>query len=300
MEPELNPRERACILLHEIYSIIDYVGQRSNNKTLEELGIVNYTFLELINRVARNADALHVLINKNNFLEENRQPLMVLLRAMISDLFIGVYLFQFKSDPTSFQNEVNVLDRDFASFAEFMIKEEPSYGFIAKEYGKLKSAEEIEKFSSEKKQEFIEAHINLYVEENGSHRLRTNSELRSSSNDIFFEFAKSDSSIIIDKKHSIKEKYVFDRLKSLTTVEESHLKAITYAYLQYRGLSQYCHFSMLPVHILNKEPEDETSWIANGIGQSCVLLNFILIALEIDEERHKQFVATFSKYFGTA
>jgi len=95
-------------------------------KKNKDVGIVKQTYITIIEKVARNIDGLAILLQSDRLcLENNRQPIMLLLRGVIDDLFVGTYLFRLRDDEVSFTNELKVIELQYAKFSEFLITREP-------------------------------------------------------------------------------------------------------------------------------------------------------------------------------
>ena len=288
-------QEIITALLLESEDAITYAGTSFNGKKLSEMTFVQKTFLSILERVGRNTDAL-ILMIKSNYIEENRQPIMVILRSIISDLLVGIYLLQFKDKPKSFENEVNVLNSDFAKFAFFLYEEEPKYPFVFNQK-QFESLADLKSFIQNKKGEFAQRFPALFKQEGGGFVFKSVAELRTDSEDSFFQFQDDTGQFKLDKKKGIGEKYIFDRLEQFSLQSGIDIKPITYAYLTYRALSQYCHFSMGGVDIMNREKNAETDWIYRAVGQCFTLLIFVFDGVDLDKERLEKLLKTFEMHW---
>lgn len=290
--------EKIVSFLDEIYNTINEVGRAYHNRKAGEIGIVKTTFLSIIERVARNIHGIYNLLqHPDNHLQQNRQPIMLLLRGIVEDLWLGAYLIRLKDDEVSFINELRVIDLQYAKFSEFLIEREPYFAFASAEFKGLENAE-IEKLIREKIIKFQKENAVLYKTDNNQKVVRKSAgELRSSSNPVHLNLIapNGETADWNSKKYTVS--LLHEIIEFIQVGDKALLQLYSYTYLLYRALSQYQHFSLdVSMEMLNRDEEYEMSLIVKSTGAMYMMLTRQLVLLGMDEMQTGRLEEALKKY----
>lgn len=210
---------RYCRWTSMIAESINCVGRSNHRKTIDEIGLKGFVFLDILQRIAPNLHGMDSLFREFIRYPEIRFSLNLVFRGILSDVLTGLYLTHFIDDPVSFENEVKVMDLDFAKFAKFIIDDEATLtGQIPLEGAK----EHSEKYRAA----YIKENEELFKDVD-KWELKSHAELRATSKPELF----------IDPDHfkgSISDATKYKRIK------HTHLGV---TYLLFRYFSQYQHYS---------------------------------------------------------
>ena len=290
--------DKLSLFLGELFDVINEIGLSYDGKTINETGIVKESFLTIVQKVAGNIHGINcLLISEASYLEHNCQPIMLLLRGVVEDLWIGAYLVRLKDDLVSFQNEINVISLQYAKFSEFIIKREPAYGFVSKQFQGL-SADERQKLIEQYLETFRDLHADLYASDvHGVKKLKSAEDLRSTSNKMHLKL-KSPSGEERDwNKKEYKVSLLSEIIEFVGNENNEVLKLYNYTYFIYRALSQYQHFSLkASKEILNNEAEFELALGTKSIGVIYLLLVNQLSILGLSESQGLRLSKAFEKY----
>lgn len=279
----------------EVYDLINEIGHAIDGQKLDEVGIVKITYSTIVEKVARNIHGISTILRSNDgYLQNNRQPIMLLLRGIIEDMWVGAYLFRLKNDQVSFQNELNVISIQYARFSEFLIKREPYYSFAGKEFKGL-SKENIRALIEEKLLNFRTKNIQVYKQNiKGETVLKSEGELRKTSNPSHLIIKSSEGKIEDWNNRKFTASLLNDIIELVGSEGNVTLQLYSYTYFLYRALSQYQHFSLgVTREVLNTEAKLEMGLIIKTIGAIYLMLNQQLSVLDLSEEQSSRLEKAF-------
>lgn len=223
---EYNPEniERQLNWIDTLSTTITEIGKTFDGVKGNKIGGVRtFVFLDILQRINFNLEGLVQLYKQFIVQEDMRFSINMLYRGCLSDVLTGLYFLHFYKDENSFENEINVMNLDFAKFSEFIIENEP---YIIRTLDE----EKIEEFIKANKEKHIKRNPDIFKNEK-EWKLKKALELRTDSDDKFF----------ISNRHKsgdITESTKFDVILS-----NENLKHLSPTYLLFRYFSQYQHYS---------------------------------------------------------
>ena len=293
---EYNIKNQKIInYLFELTTIIDSIGSTYNKMVYKEMGIVKITYMTIAEKVLRNFNGIQcILESEYKFLENNRQPIMLLLRGIIEDLIIGANLIRYSDDELSFTNELNVINKRFAKCSEFLIKKEPYLSSNYNNYNK----EELENLVNKMLVEFQNKYPTLYKSDlNGNLVFKSIEELRETSDPVNFKIKAADGQLFDWKKKDFTVSLLHELIELVGFENNDTLKAYNLGYLVYKVLSQYQHFSLdVTINVLNSERDFEISVIDQSIGVLSIMLHKQLEILGLNSNELEKLTRAYEKY----
>jgi len=206
-------------------TITEYGKSFQGKKGKEIGGIRTFVFLDILGRINFYLEGLVQLYKQFIDQQDMRVPINLLFRSCMGDVLNGLYFLHFSNDEKSFENELDVLDVDYAKFSKFIIENEAKITKTVKE-------EELYDFIQNKLNDYVKNNPRIFNSETGWN-LKSAAELRNDSKPELF----------IDNSHkngALTEKVKFDIISS-----NEHLKHLSITYLLYRYFSQYQHYPLL-------------------------------------------------------
>ncbi len=205
-----------------IAECIHSFGKTNSGKKESDIGLKGFVFLDILQRIAFNLHGLANLFMEFRKYPEIKFSINLIFRGILSDVLTGLYLAKFAYDQVSFENEVKMLDRDFAQFAKFMIENEI---ILTKPISK----EESDDFISKYKAEYIKENADLF-QDIETWKLKSPAEIRNTSN----------KSLYLNEDHF--SRTLSDDIKYQLLLN-SELHHLSLTFVLYRYFSQYHHYS---------------------------------------------------------
>ncbi|MFZ1609828.1 MAG: hypothetical protein WAT52_02095 [Chitinophagales bacterium] len=288
---DINKFNNSLIVFYQcIYKLINQFGLERVGNSKDSFSKFELVLLDILERVNRNIQAISILIEASeNLIEHNRQPLMLLLRGIVEDLFIAMHLSQFRDDEIVLQNELNVLQLDYIKFSLYIIRREPHYSHLYSEFVKLKTPEEQQKYISELLNRMKVENQELFKNSTeGDLSLKSPKELRDIKDLWRFNYIDSEGTSINLFNEKINISKIAEMFEHLGK-DDKMLKNLAYGYIIYRVLSQYQHYSHdISSTLLNRDQEFEIS-IMFWTTQTIALMIQILINM-VDKKNAKEFL----------
>lgn len=228
MNNELNKQLEKLILLIDKLSIsTNKIGVSFHGKKGSELKLKGFIYLDLMQRINANLEALLVLLKGLNTSPEFKSSIAIILRTCLSDVLTGYYLYTFMKDETSFENEVKVLGIDYANYIIAMVEDEPK--FNPHNISKTNKIEYIKQKKNQIASDYTDL-IKDYDEDTGKLTKYKPADLRAnSSSELFFSEA--------DKKSPITDKHKYERLLKFDVLFNQ-----AYIYILIRFYAQFHHY----------------------------------------------------------
>lgn len=220
--------EKLIPLIDELSIRTNEIGLSFHGKYGREIKLKGFVYLDLMQRINANLEALLLLLKKFKESPELKSPIAILLRACLSDVLTGYYLYTFMKDKVTFENEVKVLGLDYASYMISMIENELKFTS-----GNL-SVSERQSLMNKRKKQIADKYPDLiksYDEQSGKVVKYKRAEIRDSSNPKFFFSDKQ-------KNNPITDISKYDRL-----LKFQPLRDLAYVYVLMRFYAQFQHYA---------------------------------------------------------
>jgi hypothetical protein len=230
------------IYLEVVYEFLKSVGSKPDPTSLQ---IVSK---DLLHRIAVNVQGIVPCLELYKVHPAMILPIGLVLRSICSDFLTQCYLITFceedNSVTTSFQNEIDILNRDFLKTVIEMME----YEARIEKYLDVIPHDYISEDYIRKKIEGLKAaHLQLFRKDGSP---KSSKEIRSTSDPSIFKKYKTE----IDKPNGsgfITESYKWKRLEN-----HPHFKKYLPVYLGYKVFSQFQHYSSMSMpHFLKQREE---------------------------------------------
>ena len=210
----------------KLSDLIDSFGYSLEGRIFDKF---EYTFFLLINRIGLNINSISRLANQEG-VSHSGYSISLLFRAIISDIIVGYYLYSFKSDKVTFENELKIVDSVFLQYALAVAPEEQ------------KLIEENEELRNNRLNELNKILISEFGELLKD--IKANNLVRKKPFAIRNEYGSRRELFTSDEffqsKKDISETEMFNHLKQKLVNIESYIANL---YILWRFFAQYQHFT---------------------------------------------------------
>lgn len=208
--------------LNILSGTIHNAGKSFEGNTEKELGFKNVVLLDLMMRINLSIRGLEELFPVYAHNKDMRHSINLIMRTVLSDILTGLYLAQRYTDNKTFENEVKVMNLDFAKYSIFMYEHEHEM------FGK--TVDEVKVEMESMLQKYKESNPDLFLAEE-NFRIIKPAEVRETSDPKFF----------IDEAHRTKGLTEDNKYKSIKA--DSVIGRFSTIYIVFRYFSQYQHYS---------------------------------------------------------
>ena len=204
------------------------IGTSFQGKKGSEIKLSGFVFLDLMSRINANLEALLLLLKKLAVSDELKSPIALLLRACLSDVLTGYYLYTYMKDEQTFENEVKVLGLDFTGYLIAMAENESFLS--AKHLSESDRGRLILDLKNQLAQKYSDT-IKSVDQSTGKVEKFTRAEIRNTSDPKYLLNGESIKDQITDEKK-------YKRLRNFEDLEN-----VSYVYILMRYYAQFQHYS---------------------------------------------------------